>query len=143
MLCVSPGVLDALAAVVEFCTPNKLGMSSLVCCSVFCCAVLIAMLCVSPGVFDALAAAVEFCTPNKLVAREAGAVDVASSLLLLVAEVSWHGAVCCFDACIHHESCLPAIRPWCTNCALNTDGMQVMQLPRTHACAHSHSFIHS
>jgi hypothetical protein len=40
------------------------------------------------GVFDALAAAVEFCTPNKLVAREAGAVDVTSTLLLMVAEVS-------------------------------------------------------
>lgn len=39
------------------------------------------------GLFDALAAVVELCTPNKLVAREVGAVDVASTLLLMVAEV--------------------------------------------------------
>jgi len=46
------------------------------------------------GVFDALAAAVEFCTPNKLVAREAGAVDVTSALLLMVAEVRGRERVC-------------------------------------------------
>jgi hypothetical protein len=71
-----------------------------------------AMLCVA-GVFDALAAAAEFCTPNKLVAREAGAVDVASSLLLLVAEVSCHVTVCsCVEAYQRYELCLPATRSW-------------------------------
>jgi hypothetical protein len=39
------------------------------------------------ALLDALAAAVEFCAPNRLAAREAGAIDVCSRLLLMAAEV--------------------------------------------------------